>query len=127
MKIESKELEDRRVELTVEVPDDQTQRAMHSAARRLSKETKIPGFRPGKAPYEVMVSKFGEETIFDEALDELGQEIYRAAIDEAELEPYAPGIFNGGPFLLMNPFSYPLDQFLLGVLWLNSSPPCQCK
>ena len=94
MKIESKELEDRRVELTVEVPDDQTQRAMHSAARRLSKETKIPGFRPGKAPYEVMVSKFGEETIFDEALDELGQEIYRAAIDEAELEPYAPGIFN---------------------------------
>ncbi|MFN2148753.1 MAG: trigger factor [Anaerolineales bacterium] len=94
MKIESKELEDRQVELTVEVPDDQLQRAMRAAARRLSKETKIPGFRPGKAPYEVMVSKFGEETIFEEALDDLGQEVYRAAIDEAELEPYAPGIFN---------------------------------
>jgi len=94
LKIESKELEGRQVELTVEVPDEQLQRALRSAARRLSKESKIPGFRPGKAPYEVILTKFGEETVFEEALDDLGQEIYRASIEQAELEPYAPGIFN---------------------------------
>jgi trigger factor len=94
LKIEQKQLEDRQVELTVEVPDEQLQGAMRSAARRLSKETKIPGFRPGKAPYEVILNKFGKETIFEEALDTLGQEVYRASIDQAGLEPYAPGVFN---------------------------------
>lgn len=94
MKIETKELEDRQVELIVEVPDEQLQRALRAAARRMSKETKIAGFRPGKAPYEVVLSKFGEETIFEEALDALGQEVYRTSLEETALEPYAPGIFN---------------------------------
>jgi len=94
LKIDTKELEDRQIELTVEVPDDQLQRALRAAARRMSKETKISGFRPGKAPYEVILSKFGEETVFEEALDELGQEMYRTSLEETELEPYAPGIFN---------------------------------
>jgi len=91
LKIKKKDLDDRQVQLTVEVPDDRVQTAMRSAARRLSKRTKIPGFRPGKAPFDVILRKFGDETIFEEALDDLGQAVYRQAIDEAELEPYAPG------------------------------------
>jgi trigger factor len=91
LKIKKKDLDDRQVELTVEVPDDRVQAAMRSAARRLSKRTKIPGFRPGKAPFDVILRKFGDETVFEEALDDLGQAIYKQAIDETELEPYAAG------------------------------------
>ncbi len=91
LKIDTQELEDRQVELTVEVPEDRVTAAKRSSAKRLSKDTRIPGFRPGKAPYEVIVSKFGEEVIFDEALDILGQEAYRDALENAELDPYAPG------------------------------------
>jgi trigger factor len=91
LKIERQDLENRQVELQIEVAPDQLQSAMHAAARRLSRGTKIPGFRPGKAPYEVIVGKFGEEVIFEEALERLGQEIYRDALEEAEIEPYAPG------------------------------------
>ncbi|MEA1977781.1 MAG: trigger factor [Chloroflexota bacterium] len=91
MKIERQNLENRQVELQIEVASDQLQTAMHSAARRLSRGTKIPGFRPGKAPYEVIVGKFGEDVIFEEALERLGQEIYRDALEESEIEPYAPG------------------------------------
>ena len=91
MRIERKDLENRQVELQIEVDSDQLQTAMHSAARRLSRGTKISGFRPGKAPYEVIVGKFGEDVIFEEALERLGQEIYRDALEEAEIEPYAPG------------------------------------
>jgi trigger factor len=91
LKIKKKDLDDRQVQLTVDVPDERVQAAMRSAARRLSKRTKIPGFRPGKAPFDVILRKFGDETVFDEALDDLGQVVYRQAIDEAELEPYAPG------------------------------------
>lgn len=91
MKIETRELADREIELTVEIPEDRLQAAMSSAARRLSRDTKIPGFRPGKAPYDVVLRRFGEEAIFEEALENLGQQAYREALDQAEIEPYAPG------------------------------------
>lgn len=91
MKVEREDLENRLVQLTVEIPSDRVQSAMRSAARRLSKQTRIPGFRPGKAPYEMILNRFGEDTVFEEALDELGQEIYRKALDESEVEPFAPG------------------------------------
>jgi len=89
--IETRELEDRQVELTVNVPAERVERAMHTAARSLSKKTRLKGFRPGKAPYQVVLSHFGEDVVFEEALDNLTQEMYRAAIDEAEVDPFAPG------------------------------------
>jgi trigger factor len=91
LKIETQALEDRQVELTVEVPGDRLQAAMRSAARRLSRQKHIPGFRPGKAPYEIVVRKLGEETVFEEALESLGQEVYGQALESTELEPSAPG------------------------------------
>jgi trigger factor len=91
LKVETKDLEDRQVEITVEVPQDRVQKAMQVAARKLSRRVKIPGFRPGKAPYAVVLRKIGEEQVFEEALDSLGQDIYQSALDDAEIEPYAPG------------------------------------
>jgi trigger factor len=89
--IQSEDLENRQTQLTIELPDDRVDSAMRSAARRLGKNTRIHGFRPGKAPFNVLLSKLGEDVIFEEALDQLGQEIYREALDESEIEPYAPG------------------------------------
>jgi trigger factor len=92
LKIETQDLENRQVEMKVEVPTEQLEKAMRGAARRLSKQTKIPGFRPGKAPYEIIIGKFGEDVVFEEALDTLGQEVYRSGLEQSELEPYAPGM-----------------------------------
>jgi trigger factor len=94
LKIEQQDLGDRQVQLTVEVPGEQLEAAMQTAARRLSSKTKIAGFRPGKAPYKMVVQRYGEEAVFDEALDALGQEVYRKALEEAGLEPFAPGALN---------------------------------
>jgi len=91
LKIEREDLENRQVEITVELDDDRLARAMRATAKRISRSTKIAGFRPGKAPYDLLLRKFGEDVIFDEALEELGQELYREAIDEMEIEPFAPG------------------------------------
>jgi trigger factor len=91
LKIETKHLEDQQVEMIIEVPEDDLEKAKRGAARRLSKNTKIPGFRPGKAPYQIIVNKFGEEVVLEEALETLGQDMYRKGLEEADLEPYAPG------------------------------------
>ncbi|OGO17929.1 MAG: trigger factor [Chloroflexi bacterium RBG_16_48_8] len=92
MKIERENLEDRQIQLTVELDDDRLVRAMRSAAKRLGKNSKIAGFRPGKAPYEVLLRRFGEDTIFDEALENLGQELYREALEKSEIDAFAPGM-----------------------------------
>jgi len=94
LKIEKQDLEDRQVQMTVEVSDEQVDAAMQSAARRMSGRAKIAGFRPGKAPYKLVLQRFGEEAIFEEALDNLGQEVYRRALEESTLEPFAPGALN---------------------------------
>jgi trigger factor len=94
LKIEQQELEDRQVQLTVEVPEDESQAALKSAAKRLSKGARIPGFRPGKAPYNIVVRQFGEEAVLEEALETLGQQIYRQAIEEQDISPFAPGSFD---------------------------------
>jgi trigger factor len=94
LKIETEKLEDRQTQLIIELPDDRLESAMRAAAKRLGKNTRIHGFRPGKAPYQILLNQLGEETIFEEALDHLGQEIYREALEETEIEPYAPGSLN---------------------------------
>jgi trigger factor len=111
LNVKTQDLENRQVEMTVEVPEDRFRAAMQAAARRLAKDVKIPGFRPGKAPYEVILNKVGHEAIFEEALDGLGQEMYREAIKESDLNPYAPGtleeIVSQDPLVLR--FTVPLE------------------
>jgi trigger factor len=91
LKIETKPRDDHQVTLIVELESEQMEGAKHRASRRISERKKIPGFRPGKAPYEVVVRSFGEGVIVEEAVDILIDEVYPRAIEEAKLEPGAYG------------------------------------
>jgi trigger factor len=77
--------------LTVEVDPPAIEAAMHKAAQRMSEKRNLPGFRKGKAPYSVVVNAYGEDAILDEALDTLGPETYRMALEEQAIEPSAVG------------------------------------
>lgn len=90
MKVTSELLQDRQAALTIEVEDERVQQALRSAARRLANKLNIPGFRKGKAPYNVVLRTVGEEGLYQEVIDELGQQIYREALEESKLEPYGP-------------------------------------
>ena len=91
MKIETQPRDDHQVTLTVELEPQQMEGAKHRAARRISERKSIPGFRPGKAPYEVVVRSFGEAVIVEDAVDLLLDEVYPKALEEAKLEPGASG------------------------------------
>ena len=94
MKVETEFLEDRQAKLVVTIDQERVDKAMKDAARRISRQVNIPGFRKGKAPYSIIVSHFGEGAVMEEALDPLGQDVYKAALEESELEPYAPGVLS---------------------------------
>ncbi len=77
--------------MTVTLESTQMESAKHRAARKISERQSVPGFRPGKAPYDVIVRSFGEGVIVEEAVDLLLDEIYPKALDETKIEPGASG------------------------------------
>ena len=91
MKFEKKELNDNQVEITVEADKDQFQTAKIRAAISISKGSKIPGFRPGKAPYDVVKRTYGEELIEERAVELLVNQIYPELLKEADIKPHGPG------------------------------------
>jgi trigger factor len=91
LKIETQFLDDHQARLVVELEPEKLDEAKRRAARAIAKKTKIPGFRPGKAPYHIIERFAGEEAIFEDALEIIVQEIYPKAIDEVGIEPYGPG------------------------------------
>lgn len=91
MNINTEFLETHEAKLTVVVEPETFEGAKRRAARQLSKKYKIPGFRPGKAPFAVVQKHLGEGAITEQAISNLIDEIYPKAIDEAELTPYGPG------------------------------------
>ncbi|PIT90233.1 MAG: trigger factor, partial [Candidatus Komeilibacteria bacterium CG10_big_fil_rev_8_21_14_0_10_41_13] len=56
------------------------------AAARLSKDVKIEGFRPGKAPFDVVKGQVGEMNIYQEALDEIVSYFYYQAVTSEDIQ-----------------------------------------
>ncbi len=91
MKIEQTYLDDHQLEVTVEAEQDLFEKAKHLAAKEMAKGKKIPGYRPGKAPYQLIVNHFGEGAIVDSAIEHFLDEVYPKIIEQVEYEPYGPG------------------------------------
>jgi trigger factor len=91
LKIEKTPCEDHQVKMTVQIEPDQFEKSMHQAARKIANRVKIPGFRPGKAPYDIIIRNVGEETVKTEAIDILIDDIYPKALKETNLTPGAMG------------------------------------
>jgi trigger factor len=71
----------------IEVPADRLAQAVGEATRALSRRTKVPGFRPGKAPRGVLEAVLGHGAVLEEAVDRLVQTAYRDALIEKEILP----------------------------------------
>jgi trigger factor len=91
VKLNTEILETHEAKLTVDVEAENFLSAKKRAAKQLSKKYKIPGFRPGKAPYAVVQKHLGDGAITEQAVGTLIDDLYPKAITEAEISPYGPG------------------------------------
>ena len=80
-------LEEDHVRLDVAVPGDEVRRQMERAVRQLGREVRVPGFRPGKAPAEVIVQRVGREAVVQEMLKGALGAWYSEAVSEAGVVP----------------------------------------
>ena len=73
-------LEGNKVRLHVAIPAADFERAIDAAFRKLALEVKMPGFRPGKAPRQLLETRFGTEVARDQALRDALPEYYAEAL-----------------------------------------------
>jgi len=66
--------------LEIEVPADRLDRSIRDAVARLSRRTRVAGFRPGKAPRPILERVVGPTVVLEEAVDTLVQASYRDAV-----------------------------------------------
>ncbi len=91
MNIEKQLQDDHSVKLIVEIEQEKMDTYKRRAARKISERGKIPGFRPGKAPYDMVVRSFGESAVTEQAIDLLIDAEYSNILKEADVDPGASG------------------------------------
>jgi trigger factor len=74
-----------RVRINVEVPFDELKPSFDRAYRKLAKQVRIPGFRPGKAPARVLESRLGRGVVLDEVVNEAIPAKYLEAVNGGEV------------------------------------------
>ncbi len=86
MKISVDEISSVRKSIQIEVPREAVSHELNHALSHLQKEVRFPGFRPGKAPYALLIKKY-KETLREEVLRKLIPEYCQKAIEEVGLSP----------------------------------------
>jgi trigger factor len=80
--------EGNRVRLSVEVDESEVDEALNDVVRRLSREIRVPGFRPGKVPRRVIEARLGGATALrGEALREALPDFYARAVSDTAVDP----------------------------------------
>jgi trigger factor len=91
LKINTEPTGERQLSLTIEVEEERVNHARQRVARQISREVTIPGFRKGRAPYDVVVQRLGQQVVRDELVSFLAEDVYREALEQGDIVPYAPG------------------------------------
>ncbi|GAB5053299.1 trigger factor [Pediococcus ethanolidurans] len=74
-------------ELTFEISTDKIQEGLDKAFQKTRKQLNVPGFRKGRVPRQIFNQMYGEEALYEDALNIVLPEAYEAAIEETKIEP----------------------------------------
>jgi trigger factor len=78
-----------KVKLIVEVEPERFGKDLDRAYRKVAQDVRIPGFRKGKAPRQIIDAQIGKEAVLGEFLEDSVPEYYREALRENDLAPIA--------------------------------------
>jgi trigger factor len=89
MRATAQPLEANKVKLSVEIEEAELAEAIDDTLRRLAREVRLPGFRPGKVPRRLIEARMGRKAVREEALRRALPEFYERALKDAELDAIA--------------------------------------
>ncbi len=74
-------------ELKFEIDQDTIKKGLDTAFERVKKNLNVPGFRKGKVPRQIFNRMYGEEALYEDALNSVLPEAYEKAIGDAKVDP----------------------------------------
>ena len=80
MNVKSVEKKDNQATIVVEIDKDLMESGVEKAYKKARKNIQIPGFRKGKAPRKMIESMYGAHVFYDDGLEEIFPEVYKAAV-----------------------------------------------
>ena len=86
MNVQTELLEGKKAKLTIEVPAEEFKKALNRVYTRQKGRMVIPGFRKGKAPRKVIEKMYGEGIFYEDAANDLINDVYPQVYDERELD-----------------------------------------
>ncbi|HET9092923.1 MAG TPA: trigger factor [Acidimicrobiales bacterium] len=89
MRSSSEVLEGNKVKLSVEVDEEELEDALTETVKRLQREVRVPGFRPGKVPRRLLEVRLGPKVIREEVIRHSLPEYYAQAVEDAALDTIA--------------------------------------
>jgi trigger factor len=87
VKVTKKELEKCEFLISIEFEKKEADKLLKKTTQEMSKDIKIPGFRPGKVPYQVIARRLGPEIIQEEFFKK-NEQVIQQALDEADIVIY---------------------------------------
>tara|TARA_Y100001970_G_scaffold285458_1_gene405306 strand:+ start:15925 stop:17313 length:1389 start_codon:yes stop_codon:yes gene_type:complete len=76
-----------RIAVEINIPSTSCKESIDQTITKLTKSVKIPGFRPGKVPKQVIIQRLGSEQIHASALESLMDKSWKAALEQEFIEP----------------------------------------
>ena len=86
MSLQVEKLEKNMAKLTIEVSDEDLDKAMEKAYQKQKSRISLPGFRKGKAPRKMIESMYGKGVFMEDAVNSLVPQEYTKALGECDLE-----------------------------------------
>jgi trigger factor len=83
-------LEGNKIKLTVTIDEQEFEKALDATYRKMARDVKVPGFRPGKVPRRILESRLGPEMARAEAIRGSLAGYYNEAIREHDVDAIAP-------------------------------------
>ena len=85
MKTDVEELSPTRVKLSVEVPFDELKPSIDKAYREVARQVRIPGFRPGRVPPQIIDQRVGRAPVLEQAVNDALPQLYGKAVEEGDV------------------------------------------
>lgn len=128
MNVQKKDLEKSQIELTIELSFDEFKPYIERGAEKVSREVKIEGFRPGKAPYDILKQKIGEMTILEEAAYiAINKTIEKAIKENVESRPIGQPQVNITKLAPENPLEFKIILSILPEIKLENYKDAKVK
>ena len=128
MEAQLEQLGEDRVRLTVEVPASEVHHAVEHATHDLADRVRVPGFRAGKVPREVLVQRIGKQRLLTEAVEShIGSWFWSAArtqrVRPTEQPSYEYELPSGADASWQFRAEFPVQPPVVPADWTTSTAP----